>query len=222
MRGSICDSRKTSRKWSNSLIWQKYLIELKLLILILLQGTNEIFICLYFSHIPSINSPLLSAIVEYMQQWCICWVVITQARRCSDSRILNPITSLPFKIALTKQKGRTQLPDQQDFGSTCGCLGSHKMIILKKNSLTTHQGCPLLNFMSEQAGRYIFCTVFHEDLKNVNFFKIRSWPSTPKLGLPCLLNFADQAGWAKLGHRRGLSDQKTEMCFIIRVEKLSF
>ena len=44
----------------------------------------------------------------------------------------------------------------------------------------------------------------------------------PKLGLPCLLNFADQAGWAKLGRRGGLSDQKTEMCFIIRVEKLSF
>ena len=41
-------------------------------------------------------------------------------------------------------------------------------------------------------------------------------------GLPCLLNFADQAGWAKLGRRGGLSDQKTEMGFIIRVEKLSF
>ena len=77
-------------------------------------------------------------------------------------------------------------------------------------------------FLSEQAGRYIFCTVFHEDLKNVNFFKIGSCPSTPKLGLPCLLNFADQAGWAKLGRRGGLSDQKTEMGFIIRVEKLSF
>ena len=44
----------------------------------------------------------------------------------------------------------------------------------------------------------------------------------PKLGLPCLLNFADQAGWAKLGRWGGLSDQKTEMDFIIRVEKLSF
>ena len=44
----------------------------------------------------------------------------------------------------------------------------------------------------------------------------------PKLGLPCLLNFADQAGWAKLGRRWGFSDQKTEMGFIIRAEKLSF
>ena len=51
-------------------------------------------------------------------------------------------------------------------------------------------------FLSEQAGGYIFCTVFHKDLKNVNLFKIGSCPSTPKLGLPCLLNFADQAGWA--------------------------
>ena len=77
-------------------------------------------------------------------------------------------------------------------------------------------------FLSEQAGGYIFCTVFHEDFKIVIFLKIGSCPSTPKLGLPCLLNFADQAGWAKLGRRGDLSDQKTEMGFIIRVEKLSF
>ena len=77
-------------------------------------------------------------------------------------------------------------------------------------------------FPSEQAGGYIFCTVFHEDCENVIFLKIGSCPLTPKLGLPCLLNFADRAGWAKLGRRGGLSDQKTEMGFIIKVEKLSF
>ena len=76
--------------------------------------------------------------------------------------------------------------------------------------------------MSEQAGGYIFFTVFHEEFKNVNFFKIGSFPSTAKLGLPCLLNFADQEGWAKLRRQGGLSDQKTEMGFIIRVEKLCF
>ena len=81
-------------------------------------------------------------------------------------------------------------------------------------------------FLSEQAGEYIFCTVFHEDLKNVTFFKIRLRPTTPKLGLNSLFNFTDQVGWAKLGRRGGLSDRKTEMSLIfisliIRVEKLS-
>ena len=41
-------------------------------------------------------------------------------------------------------------------------------------------------FLSEKAARYIFCIVFHEDLKNVNFFQnwimpidAQAWPALP-------------------------------------------
>ena len=72
------------------------------------------------------------------------------------------------------------------------------------------------------AGRYMYWAVFYEDFKNIDIIKIGPRPLTPRHGLACLLNFAEQAGWAKLGRQGGLSDQKTEMGFIIRVEKLSF
>ena len=77
-------------------------------------------------------------------------------------------------------------------------------------------------FLSEKAGGYIFCTFFHEDSKIVSFIKIGPRLSTPQHGLACLLSFVEQAAWAKLGRLGGLSDQKTKMNFIIRVEKLSF
>ena len=85
------------------------------------------------------------------------------------------------------------------------------------------RGAHFWNFLSEQAGRYIFCTVF-QNIKKCKFFSKLDHAHRPSLAchLPCLLNFADQAGWSKLGRQGGLSDQKTEMGFIIRVEKLSF
>ena len=67
----------------------------------------------------------------------------------------------------------------------------------------------------------VFWTVFHEDLKNVKLTKVRPCPKTPKLGMACLFNFAEQAGWAKCGPQRGLYDQKIKMSFIITIEKLS-
>ena len=45
----------------------------------------------------------------------------------------------------------------------------------KKYNWTNKLGVPTFKiFLSEQAGGYIFCTVFHKDLKNVNLFKIGS------------------------------------------------
>ena len=64
--------------------------------------------------------------------------------------------------------------------------------------------------------------MFPKDYKNIFFFKIGHTQSTHKLCVACLLNFVEQASWAELVHRQGLTDQKIEIGFIIRVGKLSF
>ena len=58
---------------------------------------------------------------------------------------------------------------------------------------------------SDWAGWYIFRTTFRKDFKNVNLIKIGSCPSTRKLCLACLLNFAEQATWAEFAGRGGWS-----------------
>ena len=63
---------------------------------------------------------------------------------------------------------------------------------------------------------------FRKDVKNVNFIKIGSCPSTCKLCLACLLNFAEQASWAELIVEGICLTQKTKKGTFIRVEKLSF
>ena len=56
-------------------------------------------------------------------------------------------------------------------------------------------------FLSDQTGGYMFCTVFSKS------DHAHRCPSSA-----CL---ADLAGWAKLGHRGGLSHQKTKMGLIL-------
>ena len=60
--------------------------------------------------------------------------------------------------------------------------------------------------MSDSTGRYIFCTIFHEDSKNMIYFKVGHTQTTHKLCLACLLNFVDQASWAELLRRLGVSN----------------
>ena len=67
--------------------------------------------------------------------------------------------------------------------------------------------------LSDWAGRYIFCTIFHEDSKNIIFFKIGHTQSTPKLCLACLLSFDEQPGWAELGRRLGVPNLEKNHIF---------
>ena len=60
---------------------------------------------------------------------------------------------------------------------------------------------------------------FHKDFNSVNFVKIGPRQSMCKLCQACLLNFAEQASWAELARRGGLSDQKFKKDTILRVEK---
>ena len=53
-------------------------------------------------------------------------------------------------------------------------------------------------------------------------FKIGQCPLTLKPCLACLLSFVEQAIWAELDRRGGLSDQKIKKGTFVRVEKLSF
>ena len=63
-------------------------------------------------------------------------------------------------------------------------------------------------YITDFDGRYVFCTIFHEDSKNIFFFKIGHTKSTPKLCLACLLSFDEQPGWAELGRRLGVSNRE--------------
>ena len=63
---------------------------------------------------------------------------------------------------------------------------------------------------------------FMQGLKTVKIFEIGQCPSTLELCLACLLSFVEQASWAELEHRDGLSDQKIKKGTFVRVEKLSF
>ena len=51
-------------------------------------------------------------------------------------------------------------------------------------------------YITDFDGRYIFCIIFHEDSKNMIFFKIGHAQSTPKLCLAWLLIKTEQASWA--------------------------
>ena len=67
--------------------------------------------------------------------------------------------------------------------------------------------------LSDLAGRYIFCTICHEDSKNIFFFKIGHTQLTPKLCLACLLSFDEQPGWAELGRRLGVPNLEKNYIF---------
>ena len=67
-------------------------------------------------------------------------------------------------------------------------------------------------------GRYIFGTTFHEDSKNIIFFKIGHTQSTPKLCPACLLSFDEQPGWAELGRRLGVSYLENNYIFGILIK----
>ena len=73
------------------------------------------------------------------------------------------------------------------------------------SSLSSIRGA---RYITDFDGRYIFCTTFHVDSKNTNFFKIGHTQSTPKLCPACLLSFDEQPGWAELGRRLGMSNLK--------------
>ena len=63
-------------------------------------------------------------------------------------------------------------------------------------------------------GRYIICTIFHGDSKNVLFFKIRHTQLTPKLCLAWLLIKIEQASQAELERRLGVSNlEKKKIIF---------
>ena len=60
--------------------------------------------------------------------------------------------------------------------------------------------------MSDLAGRYKFCTIFHEDFKKYRFHQSWTNPADAQAlpGLPA--QFIEQASWVELASRRGLSD----------------
>ena len=68
-------------------------------------------------------------------------------------------------------------------------------------------------FLSDWAGRYIFCIIFHEDFKNIIFFKIGHTQSTPKLCPAWLLIKTEQARPAELGRRLGVSNPEKNHIF---------
>ena len=72
--------------------------------------------------------------------------------------------------------------------------------------------------LSDWAGWYIFCTTFHEDSKNINFFKIGHTQSTPKLCPAWLLIKTEQASWAELGRRLGVSNLEKICIFGIHMK----
>ena len=54
---------------------------------------------------------------------------------------------------------------------------------------------------------YKFCTIVLKGFKIVGFIKIGQCPLMHKSCLACLLNFAEQAGWAELVRWEGLSEK---------------
>ena len=64
--------------------------------------------------------------------------------------------------------------------------------------------------------------IFGKDVKNVKMCKIGQCPSMDKLCLAYMLNFVEQASWAELEIREGLSDQKVKKGTFVRVEKRNF
>jgi hypothetical protein len=68
-------------------------------------------------------------------------------------------------------------------------------------------------YITDFDGRYIFCTIFHEDSKNVIFFKIGHTQSTPKLCPAWLLIKTEQASQAELGRRLGVSNLEKNYIF---------
>ena len=67
--------------------------------------------------------------------------------------------------------------------------------------------------MTNFDGRYMFYTIFHEDSKNITFFKIGHTQSTPKLCPAWLLIKTEQASQAELGRRLGVSNLEKNYIF---------
>ena len=70
-------------------------------------------------------------------------------------------------------------------------------------------------YITDFDGRYIFCTIFHEDSKNTIFFEIGHTQTMPKLCPAWLLIKTEQASQAEFGRRLGVSNLEKNCIFRI-------